>query len=660
MQLIFSYIKVISIGFLLFLGQVWVFAQEDTLKVENAFNLSLEELLSVKIKVSSVKAIDLLSTPSSVTIIDRSTIERYNFASIAEALAIVPGIDVLQTVIDWNVTTSRGILQNFYANKILLMINNTPTWQPIYGDGHLERIDINDVERIEVLKGPGSVLYGSNAYTGVVNIILKENKDNIIEAHGIAGVWGTIGGGYNLKYNKNDVDIFMAVNAGFEDRKPYVMQVAEGFEHNGETTFNYNERYQVGNITLAASVKDHNLLINGFNFDHTYMGAIPSYSRGGGTIVDNRGILTNYKFNKQISNKLELAANMGYDWFNRHFFLDANRSELVKIAAARAALDIKLNYILSDFFSFELGALQEYRFSHGHETWDAIVDTLANPNMINDDFINEGSFFFYLRISFSKFDFVIGARYTNNSVVGGDLSYRFSALYNINKYNSLKLIGGRSFRAPAMFELYFDHYTVVGNLDLKPEFSHSIELAYLSKFDRIFTQLNVFAASYSDLIERVIRDTLQPIYMNFADFWGGGAELEINYREPGIANFFINYNYITGLSSEAEKNYQFVPDHTISLGASKDIRHFNIYTKGRIISKTEGHLETISPQYYIDIGIGYRQRIKAINVRHIFEIKNVTNSDFNIPEYIRQTANINSIPTMGYGIRFIYTMKFNF
>lgn len=91
--------------------------------------------MNISIDVSSTEAVNIFNTPSNVTLIDRETILRYEYQAVAEAIRSVAGIEVLQSNIDRNIITSRGVLQNYYTNKVLIMINGISTWQPIYGSG---------------------------------------------------------------------------------------------------------------------------------------------------------------------------------------------------------------------------------------------------------------------------------------------------------------------------------------------------------------------------------------------------------------------------------------------------------------------------------------------------------------------------------------------
>ncbi len=228
--------------------------------------------MNISIDVSSTEAVNIFNTPSNVTLIDRETILRYEYQAVAEAIRSVAGIEVLQSNIDRNIITSRGVLQNYYTNKVLIMINGISTWQPIYGSGIIDRIDINDVERIEILKGPASVLYGTNAYTGVVNIVLKEASTNEVNAKLQVGNYHLGAGSVNLTHVKNDLKLFIAANSSYEKRKPDELLSTRGQLFNGDSVYFYEEQYIGYNLSSEAQYKNHYLFVNKFTYEHTSPG----------------------------------------------------------------------------------------------------------------------------------------------------------------------------------------------------------------------------------------------------------------------------------------------------------------------------------------------------------------------------------------------------
>ncbi len=147
---------------------------KDTTKTNDLYDLSLEQLLNINIQVVSTQGEKIFNSPSTVTVINSDEIIKYNFLTVEEALQTIAGIKTYRTYLKRNLPTARGVLQDNYANKVLILIDGTPIWNAVTGEGNIDRINIKDVERIEILKGPASVLYGTNAYSGAINIVLKK------------------------------------------------------------------------------------------------------------------------------------------------------------------------------------------------------------------------------------------------------------------------------------------------------------------------------------------------------------------------------------------------------------------------------------------------------------------------------------------------------
>ncbi|MBI9071315.1 MAG: TonB-dependent receptor [Melioribacteraceae bacterium] len=648
--------------YLIFFFNITIFtnAQVINLSSQDLVSMSLEELMNIKVSVSSVLGEEIFDTPSSVTIIDRSSIEKYNYSTVAEALQTVPGFEVLQTIIDRNVSTARGILQNFYANKVLILIDNIATWQPIYGEGYLERISINDVERIEVLKGPASVRYGSNAYTGVVNIILRKDKKNSVKGFGTVGISNIASAGISANYSLKDIKLFTSFNMESNEGELYSLKSAEGREFYDEKTYMYSNSTDLKNFNFIADYVNHSIHFNWFHYQHSFRGAHPSYISGGGQMVDNHGFLFNYKYNKKILDNFDVIGKVTYDYFKREFPLSIDKTNLVRLSGNRINSEVDFNYMLNNL-NFEFGLDGDLRRSGGHETRNGVTDKLISSNLKNDENIFEWSAFTRLRYNYKNLSVLAGERYTNNKNFGDNVSAIISGVYSINYMHSLKLIYAESFRVPTMFELYFEHPTVVGNKNLEPETSTSYEAAYLFGSSNFFIQVLGYYASYENLIQRVAISSNQPNeYRNFSSFDGYGAEVEIKYDDPKVISGYLNYNYLAGDDEAEENNYRFVPDHTLSFGLSKNIKTLFISVNGKVISKVEGHLNKIDPQVELNLNLGYNQSLGKIKMRHIFSVKNITNNKMYIPEYIRQTPNINQLETADIGTSFIYSMFFEF
>jgi iron complex outermembrane receptor protein len=142
------------------------------------FALSLEQLS--RVEVSSVSRHDqpLFDTPAAVFVITRDDIRRSGATSIPEVLRMVPGVQVAQIDANKWAVSARGF-NNRFANKMLVMIDNRTVYNQLYSGVFWDTADVllEDVERIEVVRGPGATLWGANAVNGVINIVTRKAGD---------------------------------------------------------------------------------------------------------------------------------------------------------------------------------------------------------------------------------------------------------------------------------------------------------------------------------------------------------------------------------------------------------------------------------------------------------------------------------------------------
>lgn len=140
--------------------------------------LSLEQLLSVEVTSASRKAQKLNDVAAAIFVITAEDIRRSGVSSIPEALRMAPGIHVARIDDTRWAVTSRGF-NDQYSNKLLVLMDGrhiyTPYFSGVFWDQHL--ISVDDIERIEVIRGPGATLWGSNAVNGVINIISRSARD---------------------------------------------------------------------------------------------------------------------------------------------------------------------------------------------------------------------------------------------------------------------------------------------------------------------------------------------------------------------------------------------------------------------------------------------------------------------------------------------------
>jgi len=140
-------------------------------------DLTLEQLMNIEITSAAKRPESIENTPAAVFVLTNEDIRRMGARSIPEALRMVPGLNVAQiTSSSWSIS-ARGFNGRF-ANKLLVLIDGRSVYTPLFSGVYWDRQDtlLQDVERIEVIRGPGAALWGANAVNGVINVITKNAR----------------------------------------------------------------------------------------------------------------------------------------------------------------------------------------------------------------------------------------------------------------------------------------------------------------------------------------------------------------------------------------------------------------------------------------------------------------------------------------------------
>ncbi len=163
-------------------------------------NLSLEELLNINVTSVSKRPEHLVSAPAAVYVLTNEDIRRSGATSIPEALRAVPGLNVARSDSHTWAISARGF-NDAFANKLLVLMDGREVYTPLFSGvfWDVQGTMLEDVERVEVIRGPGATLWGANAVNGVINIITKSPKDTVGGITSVTG--GTVDQGFaDIRY----------------------------------------------------------------------------------------------------------------------------------------------------------------------------------------------------------------------------------------------------------------------------------------------------------------------------------------------------------------------------------------------------------------------------------------------------------------------------
>ncbi|WP_069471268.1 TonB-dependent receptor plug domain-containing protein [Candidatus Marithrix sp. Canyon 246] len=618
---------------------------------------------------SPIKTETLSETPAAVTVIDRGMIEDYNFSSISSAVQTIAGFQMYRTYFKQRIPTSRGILQDNYANKVLVMINGVPSWHGVTGEGNLDRVSIYDVERIEVLKGPASVIYGSQAYTGAINIILRQPKDSKkgefngqIHA-GIGNKGGhSVGANHYNSSSENDWSLFTSVNEERGNRYRY------NYTDESKSSSSIDDYVDNFNANALFKYKEHTFLINAFRSNEANFGV--DLQNGAGNNHDVDGILLGYTYSHAWNEKAKTNLQLFYDLNERNFSRTNNDDERSNVLGYRLGGNIRnLFSIIPTKLDLEIGSDFERRKSQEYLSYQNSTNTIISDHNLADRKMDEYSG--YLQLDWKPLQawrILLGSRITENEIYGSNVSSRGTIIWTLNQQNSIKFIAGQSFRTPSFFELYFNNpkaNTATGNENLVPETADTFELAYQYAKDNFYMQTLLYHSIYQDKIQRIENPSSPDanIYKNVGEFTADGLEIELKYSNPKIANFFLNLDYIYGSDGDLipgtdHYNFKYIPKFTASAGVHKKLGNFGISLLGNYIGSTNGPEEKIDDSFIFDFNLAYQHKYKNLQLKHVISINNLSDTLVTVPEYVRRNG-VNELP-LEYERSIFYSLVANF
>ncbi len=577
-------------------------AQQDTTRgVPKLLQLSLEELMNVKVITASGFLQTTAEAPSTVTVISAQQIAERGYEQLEDALRDVPGIDMIH--VNGYVPTLiyfRG-MYGAENQRALLMIdgiveNNILGSNDMAGPAY----SLHNVQRIEIIWGPVSALYGANAFGGVINIITKKGAD-------INGVHAEQGfGSFNTSFEKIDLGIKKSkfeFNASgvlyntdgpkFTNRDPNysASYVHNAYSFNGslsyyskksKTTLGYRTyRIPMGWGTYSNSPTIYLGLPPQGNSNVGLVGVLQRDIRGERSGLDDSYLRTWFMQNElKVNQKLNVLSRVIYretgTGNDSYIYVTADGTKMLRLPITsysnRISGELSANYILSEKHKFsggvqfsqdnvEAGARQatiDFNTVYLLDGQDTLLNLYATflPR-VYDIRNNFGSYLQYVLNTnlLKKTSFTLGGRYDHNSYFGDALSPRIAIVNQPSKKLTFKLQFGKAFRAPTNLEIY---QTPGRNFTLKKEKIRAYEVnAIYSPSNNLRVQLNGFRNELSDVIIISNLSGLTPD-KNPGVFTINGAEgildVVVSKNITGFANFTYQHawgkNLVTGNSGK--------------------------------------------------------------------------------------------------------------
>ena len=497
--------------------------------VQAQVTLSIQEV----VVTGTRNAVDVRHLPMTVTVINRETLTKQHQTSVLPtAMQQVPGLFVTsRSMMGYGVSTGaagginlRGITGG--AGQLLVLIDGHPQYQGIYGHPIADSYQTMMADRVEVLRGPASVLYGSNAMGGVLNIVTRSmHEDGVKTSINLgAGSYGTVQTEASNQVRSGRFSSTIAAQYGRTDNHRPCM----GFE-----------QYR-GYLKLGYDLSDHwNTYIDAdiTRFNASYPGAESSPLYDADQWI-TRGVVSAALENhyNRTSGALSVYSNFG-----RHKIDDGTADPTKptqRYFRSKDALTGVSWYQSAQLFEgnrLTIGIDYQHIYGYAYYTSKATGEVLDTPNkQSGKSYRNEIAGYVDFRQDLLQWLTVdAGIRLDHHSITGTEWIPQAGIVVRPIQTGEVKLMASKGFRNPTMREMYL---YPPSNTDLEPERLWNYELSWRHRLSDLTYGVNVFYIKGDNMIQTVNRQNV-----NTGEIENYGVELEMKY--PIDQHFGVTCNY---------------------------------------------------------------------------------------------------------------------
>jgi outer membrane receptor for ferrienterochelin and colicins len=534
-------------------------AQQGT---KDLSEVSLEELSNIQVYSASKHMQSASEAPASVTVVTADEIQKYGYRNLADILRSVPGFYVTYDR-DYTFVGVRGFGRlGDWNSRILVLIdghrsNNNVLGQAMLGNEFL--VDVDMIERVEIVRGPSSSLYGANAFFAVINVITrtaKEVKDWELSFQ--TGSFGTNEG--RATYGHQFHALGVLLSGTFYDSRGQTLFFPEfntPANHNGITSDTDHESYK----HILATFTFHGFTLQGLFSTRekivptAYFGAV--FNDPADLNIDSHQFV-NLGYQHPIG-KWQFDAHTGYD--------QARLQGPVPEAPLMPGDPVVLSTysFRGNWWTGEAKVSRDL-FEGNHLTLGSEVrenlrqdqgDLLNPPNVFTPEPNTSLITAFYAQDEFAitrRFTLDAGIRYDHYSTFGGTTNPRLALIYRPAEKTTLKLLYGRAFSAPDVYEISPDFGVFYDdNLKLQSERIQSLEARVEQGLGQHF-QLS--SGVYHNQIDNLISLVSNPVDQNFQYQNDGsaqamGMDVEVSGHAPNGLQGKASFDYVHAYNDSA-------------------------------------------------------------------------------------------------------------
>lgn len=507
----------------------------------------------------------LKNVGSSLSVVTQKDIENSKASLLLDVLRQVPGLEVTRTQ-GIGGTTSLFI-RGASSAQTLVFVDGVQMNSPTTGAFNFANLTTDNIERVEVLRGPQSTLYGSEAIGGVINIITKKGAGDTKVILGTEyGMHDTYRETVNVSSGKERFDYSVG---GSYLKTHGISAASSGSEEDGYENF-------TGSARLGWNFLDNGRVdttIRGSHSDFEY----DAFEYGIGPVddPDRRQTTDEILFSTKVHKTF-------FDLWTPSFLVSVNDTELkgfdptdesgeFRIPTRVWRLEHQSDFALFDIDTVTLG--YEYEVQEGE-----------NVGKFDKTFWNNSVFFQNQIKLFESLHWTAGFRYDDYSTFGNNLTYRTTASYNIEEIGT-RFHGawGKGFRAPSLNELFFPFF---GNPNLNPEESKGWDFGVEKEIlkEKLTMDVTYFENDFTNLITAAIQSDGSFLAENVARAGSEGVETALTYRPLSRLSLIGTYTYTETSDRDKDQQLPRRPRNRATLGINtQPLEKLNINVTGVMV-----------------------------------------------------------------------------
>ena len=444
-----------------------VYGNAEKVSTNTLIDLSLEELMNIEVTSVSRRSQKVSEVAAAVFVITQNDIRRSGATSIPEALRMAPGVQVARIGTDKWAVSIRGFNGRF-ANKLQVLMDGRSVYNPLFSGVQWEQLDtlMEDIDRIEVIRGPSAAVWGANAVNGVINIITKkaaETQGFFLTAGGGSFEQGFVGARYGGKIDENTPYRFYAKGFSRDHMQSTAGESANDAWHNARGGIRLDHTRGIDQFTLQGDLFYSS---HGDKLDKSQLSApiiqaeaARGHSEGGNIRL---------RWDRTYSEKSAIMLQTYYDRVDYRLLTGLNYST--------ESFDIDLQHRLSflDYHDITWGV--NYRLYHNKVFGSELISfsPRQQTNHLASVYVRDEITLIpeYLRLT-------LGMRLDHNDFTGLEIQPNARLMWTPNKYNSVWVSVSRAVRTPSRFEN--DGQLNVRTLSAIPGTSTSLPLPILAQ-----------------------------------------------------------------------------------------------------------------------------------------------------------------------------------